>query len=101
MTVQWGDVATWVGGVSTAAALGFAGVQVKLLRNDARRLRRVALDGVAVTWRVLDAPACAEPDGTSAATYRFKAHNPGDLPITHVDVRMQVPIQVQRIHTDG
>jgi hypothetical protein len=101
LQVQWGDVATWVSGVATAIAVGFAGIQLRSFRRDAKHQERVELDGVAVSWRAREVPTKPDPDGTSTALYTFTVHNPGRLPITDVNVTVTVPCDVARVHFDG
>lgn len=99
--IEWGDVATWVSGLATSVAVGFAAVQVSLLRRDAYQRQRVELEGVAVSWLAREVPTGPDPDGYSEALYCVTAHNPGRLPITDVVVAVTVPCDVQRVHYDG
>jgi len=100
MTIQWGDVATWVSGLGTMAVVGFAAVQVLQLRRDEAAKSRVDLDGVAVTWSALDSPVHPDSSGKSRARYRFTAHNPGRLPITDVVIQFVAPVEMTRVHFD-
>ena len=101
MRAQWGDVATWVAGLSTAGALVFAGVQVRMLRAQAANDREVEQRGVVVSWRAPTVPREARSDGKAQWTYVFVAHNPGRLPIRAVQVEVAFPMPVQRRHYDG
>jgi hypothetical protein len=99
--VQWGDVATWVSGLATTAAVGFAGLQLREFRKRDASDRRIELAGVTVEWKLDELPGPPAPDGTAESTYIFTLHNPGRLPVTHVSVLVNLPITVQRILTDG
>ncbi|WP_093579538.1 hypothetical protein [Geodermatophilus amargosae] len=95
-----GDVAGWFAALGALAALYFAGRQLQLLREQQRDEREVEKSGVAVMWRVLDAPTTSDADGTVAATYEFTAYNPGKFPVREVEVRVDLPIEVRREHFD-
>jgi hypothetical protein len=80
----------------------FAGYQVWLLNRQARNDRRVVLEGVAVSWRPVEAPSRAErPDGRSKWLYEVVVVNPGRLPIDDVHVRWTFPCEVVRVRHDG
>jgi len=100
--VDWGDVATWVTGCLTAMALLFAGLQLREVQRQRDRVRQVDVDGVAVTW---DATPVfhpdAGPDDDSDATWRIAVHNPGDLPIRDVVVKLDFPCDAQVAHSSG
>ncbi len=100
MVVDWGDVATWMSGLATTAAVGFAAVQLREFRALQQRDRRIELAGVSVEWRLRQAP---DPvvDGVAQSHYVFALMNPGRLPVTHVDVEISVPIPVQLVDSDG
>jgi len=99
--IAWGDVAGWVSGIATAGALVFAGWQIRELRKQASRDRRIELEGVVVSWRAAVAPQQAEPDGMADWVYEFRVHNPGRLPITNVQVEITFPVAVRRRHYTG
>jgi hypothetical protein len=101
LQVQWGDVATWVSGVATAIAVGFAGIQLLAFRRDAAHQDQVELKGVAVSWRAKEVPTGPDLDGTSTALYTFTVHNPGRMPITEVEVSITAPCELLRVHFDG
>ncbi len=89
---------------SIAAAIGllFTGYQVWLLNRQARHDRRVVLDGVAVSWRPVEAPSHQEhKDGTSTWVYEVVLANPGRLPIDDVRIRWTFPCNVVRLRTGG
>lgn len=89
---------------SIAAAIGllFTGYQVWLLNRQARHDRRVVLDGVAVSWRPIEAPSHQErKDGTSKWVYEVILANPGRLPIEDVRIRWKFPCEVVRLRHDG
>lgn len=96
-----GDVATWVSGIATTAAVGFAAIQLLELRRDALKRQRVELEGVAVSWRAYEVPTKPDTDGNSTAKYEIIAHNPGSLSITQVNVTLTFLKPVQRVHVDG
>ena len=50
-SIQWGDVASWVGGLATAGGFVFAGFQLRLIRQQAKKDRAVEIEGVSVSWR--------------------------------------------------
>jgi hypothetical protein len=98
-------MADWIAMASAvAAAIGllFTGYQVWLLNRQARHDRRVVLDGVAVTWRPVEAPSRKEnDDGTSKWVYEVVLVNPGRLPIDDVQIRWTFPCDVVRLRHDG
>ncbi|MEV0134851.1 hypothetical protein AB0H83_41140 [Dactylosporangium sp. NPDC050688] len=97
--VDW--IAT-ASGMAAAIGLLFTGYQVWLLNRQARHDRRVMLDGVAVSWRPVEAPSRVErADGTSKWLYEIVLVNPGRLPIDDVHVRLQFPCDVLRLRHDG
>jgi hypothetical protein len=99
------DSAAVIAAVASAVVAGigliFAGWQVRLLNQAARQERKVALDGVAVSWQPVEAPHRPEPDGTAQWVYRITAHNPGRLPIDEIVVRLTFPVEVRRVHYSG
>ena len=100
MAAEWGDVATWLSGLATTAAVGFAGLQLRTFRRQQEEERRIETAGVAVEWKLADVPAPAT-DGTAESEYVFTLTNPGRLPVTHVDVHVRLPLEVRRVHPDG
>ncbi len=89
----------WVAVVSTSitgAGLVFAGWQLMIMNRAARMDRRVALDGVVASWRAIEAPRKAQPDGTGVWLYEFQVHNPGRLPIDSVRIEWIFSCEVQR-----
>jgi hypothetical protein len=96
------DWITTISGVATTVGLLFAGYQVWLLNQQAREDRRVVLDGVAVSWRPVEAPSQVErTDGTSKWVYELVLINPGRLPIDDVHIRWKFPCEVARLRHDG
>jgi hypothetical protein len=95
-----GDVAGWLAALAGLIGLFFAAWQLRLLREQHDRDREVEKKGVAVMWRVLDAPTAPDEDGTTAATYEFTAYNPGKLPVREVEVVVDCPVDVRREHFD-
>src|SRR3712207_5502417 len=99
--MEIGDLATWVtGGITALGVLG-AGYQLRLAERQHRRVRRIDIDGVAVTWQDRDVPKNPDAEGFSSAPWTFTAHNPGDLPIRDVSVRITFACEVQRRHHNG
>jgi hypothetical protein len=89
-------------GIIAAIALLFTGYQVWLLNRQFRYERRVVVDGVAVSWRPVEAPSRAErDDGTSKWVYEVMLVNPGRLPIDDVQIRWTFPCGVVRVRHDG
>lgn len=99
-TVQWGNAAEWFGGLSTAGALVFAGLQVRSLHTQTMRDRRVEAEGVAASWRPVIAPKSADAEGWAVWHYEITVNNPGRLPIRDVEVEMTWPCSVTRVHPD-
>ena len=83
------------------AALGlfFTGWQLLIQNRQAAHDRRVALEGVVVSWRAVRAPDHGDQDGTAVWSYEFAAHNPGTLPIDNVVIRWHFEIPVQRVRS--
>jgi hypothetical protein len=104
-SMEAAQVADWiamVSGVVAAVGLLFTGYQVWLLNRQARHDRRVVLDGVAVSWRPVEAPSQAErADGMSKWLYELVLVNPGRLPIDDVQIRWTFPCHVVRLRHDG
>jgi hypothetical protein len=98
-------MADWIALASSiAAAIGllFTGYQVRLLNRQARHDRRVVLDGVAVSWRPVEAPSRQErEDGKSKWVYEVVLANPGRLPIDDVRIRWRFPCEVVRLRHGG
>ena len=99
--VNTGDLATWAGALATAAAGGFAGWQLLLLRRQQAEGRRAETAGVVVTWEQEIKPRVAEADGSATWVFEIAVHNPGHLPIRNVEIDMTFPREVQRLHDDG
>jgi hypothetical protein len=94
----------WAAAVSALiAGLGllFAGGQLALLNRQARYERRVAYEGVVVSWYPLETPQHPDRDGSAAWLYEVTANNPGRLPIDHIEVRLVFPCKVRRVHYNG
>jgi hypothetical protein len=97
-------MAEWVGFASAlAAAVGliFNGWQVMLQNQQARRDRRVANEGVVVSWKPLRAPQVPDPDGTVTWTFRIYVRNPGQLPIDNIEIRWYPGTEVRRVQYNG
>jgi len=84
-----------------AVGLFFAGWQLLLLNRNATYERRVAYDGVVVSWRPVEAPDHPNHDGAAEWLYELTVNNPGRLPIDHVVVRWVFPCLVQRVRGSG
>jgi hypothetical protein len=97
-------VTDWTASASTLFAgvgLVFAGQQVLLGNRQAREDRRLGLEGVVVSWRVVEAPAAAEKDGSAVWIYEVTVTNPGKFAIDRVDIDWVFPCPVQRLRYDG
>src|SRR5579859_168804 len=91
----------WVSVVSTLiAGLGllFAGGQLMIMNRAAALEKRVARDGVVVSWEPIEAPRVAQSDGTAAWLYEIRVHNPGRLPVddVRVDWHFRCPVRRRR-----
>jgi len=87
--------------VFAAVGLLFAGWQLLLLNRQADHDRRVALEGVVVSWRPLESPDHADDDDDAQWRYEIAAHNPGRLPIDNVQIRLVFPCDLRRVHYSG
>jgi hypothetical protein len=98
------EVTDWATSVAAAFAgigLFFTGVQVRRSRRQEAFERRVALDGVAVSWEAITAPDHPDADGTAEWLYRVIVHNPARLPIDQIRVRWVFPCEVRRVRYSG
>ena len=91
----------WAAAASTliaAVGLLFAGWQLMIMNRAAAMERRVAREGVVVSWRPLEAPHEAGPDGSAVWLYEIRVHNPGRLPVddVRVDWHFRCPVQRRR-----
>lgn len=100
VAAEWGDVATWLSGIATTVAVGFAGLQLRTFRKQQEEERRIETAGVAVEWKLADIPA-PPTGGTAESEYVFTLTNPGRLPVTHVDVHIRLPLSVRLVNSDG
>jgi len=98
--MEMGDLATWVAALATAAAGGFAGWQILMLRQDRKATVQMERDGVAVTWVQAVRPHVADQDGFATWVFEITVHNPGRMPIRNVEVDMDFPRAVRRVHGD-
>jgi hypothetical protein len=90
---EWATVAsTLIAGVG----LLFAGGQLMVMNRTAAMERRVARDGVVVTWQPVQAPRAALTDGTGVWLYKIRVHNPGRMPVDDVRVDWHFSCWVQR-----
>ena len=97
-------VADWsatASAVAAAIALFLTWRQLRLLNRQAAAERRVALDGVAVSWRAVEAPDHPEEDGSAEWLYEIAVHNPGRLPIDDIHIRWVFPCEVRRVRYSG
>lgn len=112
-SINWGDVPGWLGAMAALVAVLVGGsqlLQLKRQMEDARRqaevrerrYRQLSRDGVSVTWSPIERPRAADGDDRGAVwRYQVVVQNPGRLPITDVNVRLDFPCDVQRLHYDG
>ena len=92
---EWAAVAsTLIAGMG----LLFAGWQLMIMNRAAALERRVAREGVVVSWRPIEAPREPGSDGTAVWLYEVWVHNPGRLPVddVRVDWHFQCPVQRRR-----
>lgn len=98
--MELGDLAGWASVLIAAGAVFFAGWQIRLQRHQQAETREFELRGVAVSWWPKFKPDQPNADGSATWVYRVSAHNPGRLPIRNVEIDMQLPCDVQRVHRD-
>src|SRR5215813_4627893 len=91
---EWATVAsTLIAGIG----LLFAGAQLLVMNRSTAMDRRIALEGVVVSWRPIEAPRRAEAeDGTAAWLYEIRVHNPGRMPVDDVLVDWHFQCDVTR-----
>jgi hypothetical protein len=97
-------MAEWAGIASAlvaAVGLVFAGWQLLLLNRQARYDRRVAYDGVVVSWRPVEAPDQPDANGWCVWLFEVTVHNPGRLPIDNVEIRWYPATEVCRVRYHG
>lgn len=95
------DLASIVTSGATCVALVFAGIQLQQTRASDRRRRRVEIDGVAVSWRPIRVPRDPQDaKGRARWVYEFTAHNPGQLPVSGVQIEIHFALDVERLHYD-
>jgi hypothetical protein len=95
-------VASIASSVATCAALIFAGLEFRRSRRQDEHKQRVAIEGVAVSWRPPEVPKSPHnAAGQATWEYEFTAYNPGELPISDVKVEVHFAIPVMRIRYDG
>jgi hypothetical protein len=92
---EWAAVATTL---IAGVGLLFAGGQLMVMNRAAAMERRVARDGVVVSWQPIEAPREAEADGTGVWLYDIRVHNPGRMPVddVRVDWHFESPVQRRR-----
>jgi hypothetical protein len=90
---EWAAVAsTLIAGVG----LLFAGGQLRITNRAAAMERRIARDGVVVSWQPVEAPREAQPDGAGVWLDDVRVHNPGRMPVDVVVVDWHFKCAVQR-----
>jgi hypothetical protein len=90
---EWAAVAsTLIAGIG----LLFAGWQLLAMNRSTAMERRVAIDGVVVSWRPVEAPRGPESDGSGVWLYEIRVHNPGRLPVDDVRIEWNFQCLVQR-----
>ncbi len=92
---EWAAIATTL---IAGVGLLFGGGQLMVMNRAAALERRVARDGVVVSWRPIEAPREAEADGTGVWLYDIRVHNPGRMPVddVRVDWNFECPVQRRR-----
>jgi hypothetical protein len=98
------DLASIVTSGATCVALGFAGLELQRSRAQDRRRRQVETEGVAVSWRPSrnpQGPREGDAQGRGRWVYEITAHNPGQLPISDVVIKICFALDIERLHYDG
>jgi hypothetical protein len=98
------DLATIVTSGATCVALVFAGLELQRSRAQDRRRRQVETEGVAVSWvptRNPQGPIEGDDQGHGRWVYEFTAYNPGQLPISDIQVEIHFALDIKRLHYDG
>ena len=96
------DTASIVTSGATCVALVFAGLELRQSRARDRRNRQVEIEGVAVSWRPPEVPrGPQDPEGRSRWVLEFTAYNPGQLPVSDVQIAVRFALDVERVHYDG
>jgi hypothetical protein len=98
------DLASIVTSGATCVALVFAGLELQRSRAQDRRRRQVETEGVAVSWmptRNPQGPMEGNHQGLGRWVYEFTAYNPGQLPISDVEVEIHFTLDIKRLHYDG
>lgn len=97
-------MADWAAVISSAIAaiaLLFTGYQLLLTRRQDDERRRIATEGVSVSWQVLEAPDRPSGPGDASWLYRITIQNPGYLPIDNVVAKIRLTSAVRRIRYSG
>ena len=95
------DLASIVTSGATCVALVFAGLELQRSRAQDRRRRQVETEGVAVAWRPTRNPVKGDDEGQGRWVYEFTAYNPGQLPISSVEVEIHFKLDIKRLHYEG
>ena len=98
------DLASIVTSGATCVALVFAGLELQRSRAHDRYRRQVEIEGVAVSWspsRNPQGPREGDAQGRGRWVYDITAYNPGQLPISNIEVKVFFVLDVQRLHYQG
>jgi hypothetical protein len=98
------DLASIVTSGATCVALVFAGLELQRSRAQDRRRRQVEIEGVAVSWRPSrnpQGPLEGDAQGRGRWVYEFTAYNPGQLPVSDIEIKIYFTLDIQRRHYEG
>lgn len=90
-----------ISALAAAASTIVVAIQLRAMTADRRMERRAEIEGVSVSWKFVERPHAAEPDGLATWKVIISAHNPGRLPVREISVRYQLPEQVDRVRWNG
>ncbi|MEI5673205.1 MULTISPECIES: hypothetical protein [unclassified Nocardioides] len=82
-----------------AGGLAYTGSQFQLLTRDRKKERKLGIEGVCVSWFPEHNPRRDEvlSDGTAVWKYVFSVYNPGQFPISQVEVDIHFAMDVRRV----
>lgn len=95
-----GVIAEIAAAVATAGTIAWAVFEFRRKRVAELDERAAELRSVTLTYELIKPRPSEVVDDAGVWAYKFSVHNPGRLPITHVNVDMQYPGPVQRVHSD-
>jgi hypothetical protein len=95
------DWAALISSIAAAIGLLFTGTQVWLARRQDQHNRRIATEGVSVSWQVVEAPDRPTGEGDAEWLYRIVIQNPGPLPVDEVTAIIKLADTVRRVRYTG